>query len=111
MLSYHVITGDCMEAAGICDGDIVVLDRTLRPRMGEICACSVDGTEMVKEYLCPGFVGERRKGRVIQRSYAAEEILGVVVGVLKWRERPPETTPKATDFSWIRPLCTPPSKK
>ena len=45
------ITGDCMEGAGIFDGDIVIVDLERRPRSGDACICIVHGKALIKRYV------------------------------------------------------------
>lgn len=88
-----LVCGDCMEGAGICDGDICAVDFTRSPRPGlDACLCygRVPGESenhvMVKEYtgVWGGmqFVGTRYKqepGRFrMNCGFEPEAILGVV---------------------------------
>jgi len=45
---YARITGDSMEGAGISDGDIVVIDKSLEPKDGSIAVCFIDGEFTLK---------------------------------------------------------------
>lgn len=47
---YARVEGDSMRDAGILDGDIVVIDRSLEPRNGDFIAAFVDGEYTLKEY-------------------------------------------------------------
>lgn len=47
---YARIQGDSMKDAGIFDGDLVVVDRSLEPRDGDFVAACVDGEFTLKEY-------------------------------------------------------------
>ena len=47
---YARISGDSMRDAGIFDGDIVVIDRSLEPRDGDYVVAFVDGEFTLKEY-------------------------------------------------------------
>jgi DNA polymerase V len=47
---YARIKGDSMLDAGICDGDIVVVDRALRPNNGDFVVAHIDGEFTLKEY-------------------------------------------------------------
>ena len=42
--------GDSMDGAGISDGDLLVVDRSLRPADGDVIIASVDGDFTVKTY-------------------------------------------------------------
>ncbi len=42
------IRGDSMIDAGIFDGDLVIIDKSLRPRTGNIAVCFIDGEFTIK---------------------------------------------------------------
>lgn len=44
------VQGDSMDGAGINDGDLLVVDRSLRPASGDVVIASVDGDFTVKTY-------------------------------------------------------------
>lgn len=48
---YARIVGDSMEGAGISDGDIVVIDKSLEPKDGNIAVCFIDGEFTLKRIL------------------------------------------------------------
>ena len=49
--TYFVrVEGDSMVGAGIRDGDLLVVDRSLRPADGDVIIASVDGEFTVKSY-------------------------------------------------------------
>ena len=49
--TYFVrVQGDSMSGAGISDGDLLVVDRSLRPADGDVIIASVDGDFTVKTY-------------------------------------------------------------
>lgn len=49
--TYFVrVEGDSMVGAGISDGDLLVVDRSLRPADGDVVIASVDGDFTVKTY-------------------------------------------------------------
>jgi DNA polymerase V len=48
---YARIVGDSMEGAGISDGDIVVIDKSLEPKNGNIAVCFIDGEFTLKRIL------------------------------------------------------------
>ena len=49
--TYFVrVEGDSMIEAGIHDGDLLVVDRSLRPASGDVIIASVDGNFTVKTY-------------------------------------------------------------
>lgn len=45
---YGRVRGDSMQDAGIFDGDILVIDKSLEPRNGDIAVCFVDGEFTIK---------------------------------------------------------------
>lgn len=47
---YARIAGNSMQDAGINDGDIVVIDRSLEPHNGNFVAACIDGEFTLKEY-------------------------------------------------------------
>lgn len=58
--TYFVrVSGDSMSGAGISDGDLLVVDRSLRPADGDIIVACVDGDFTVKTLR----VSEREQGR------------------------------------------------
>ena len=49
--TYFVrVQGDSMSGAGISDGDLLVVDRSLRPASGDVIIACVDGDFTVKTY-------------------------------------------------------------
>lgn len=44
------VVGDSMEEAGVSEGDVLVIDKALRPEDGAMCVCFVDG-EFCLKYL------------------------------------------------------------
>jgi DNA polymerase V len=54
---FFSVEGDSMEGAQIFDGDILVVDKSIRPRHGQIVIAFVDGQRLVKRLY-------RRAGRV-----------------------------------------------
>ena len=63
--TYFVrVEGDSMIGAGIHDGDLLVVDRSLTPADGDVVIASVDGEFTVKTYRCamkPGADGRKRR--------------------------------------------------
>ena len=45
---YGRVSGDSMIGAGLDDGDLLVIDKSLEPRDGKIAVCFVDGEFTVK---------------------------------------------------------------
>ena len=85
---YARVSGDSMVGAGLDDGDLLVIDRSLNPENGKIAVCLVDGEFTVKRikkekkklYLMP----ENKKYRPIELKEENELIIwGVVEYVIK----------------------------
>ena len=85
---YARVDGDSMIGAGLEDGDLLVIDRSLNPENGKIAVCLVDGEFTVKRikkeknklYLIP----ENKKYKRIELKEENELIIwGVVEYVIK----------------------------
>ena len=85
---YAKVSGDSMIEAGLNDGDLIVIDRSLDPKNGKIAICLVDGEFTVKRlkrdknkfYLMP----ENKKYKPIELNEGNELIIwGVVEYVIK----------------------------
>jgi DNA polymerase V len=85
---YARVSGDSMIEAGLDDGDLLVIDRSLSPENGKIAVCLVDGDFTVKRikkekeklYLMP----ENRKYKPIELKEENELIIwGTVEYVIK----------------------------
>ncbi len=85
---YARVSGDSMVGAGLDDGDLLVIDRSLNPENGKIAVCLVDGEFTVKRikkekkklYLMP----ENKKYKPIELKEENELIIwGVVEYVIK----------------------------
>ena len=85
---YARVDGDSMIGAGLEDGDLLVIDRSLNPENGKIAICLVDGEFTVKRikkeknklYLIP----ENKKYKPIELKEGSELIIwGVVEYVIK----------------------------
>ena len=85
---YARVSGDSMVGAGLDDGDLLVIDRSLNPINGKIAVCLVDGEFTVKRikkekkklYLMP----ENKKYKPIELKEENELIIwGVVEYVIK----------------------------
>ena len=85
---YARVSGDSMIGAGLDDGDLLVIDRSLNPESGKIAICLVDGEFTVKRikkekekiYLLP----ENKKYEPIELRENNELIIwGVVEYVIK----------------------------
>ena len=85
---YARVSGDSMVGAGLDDGDLLVIDRSLNPENGKIAICFIDRDFTVKRirkekdklYLMP----ENKKYKPIELSEDNELIIwGVVEYVIK----------------------------
>jgi DNA polymerase V len=85
---YARVDGDSMIGAGLEDGDLLVIDRSLNPENGKIAVCLIDGDFTVKRikkeknklYLMP----ENKKYKPIELKEENELIIwGVVEYVIK----------------------------
>ena len=85
---YARVDGDSMIGAGLEDGDLLVIDRSISPENGKIAICLVDGDFTVKRikkekekvYLIP----ENKKYKKIELKEENELIIwGIVEYVIK----------------------------
>ena len=85
---YARVSGDSMVGAGLDDGDLLVIDRSLNPENGKIAVCLVDGEFTVKRikkeknelFLMP----ENKKYKPIELKEENELIIwGIVEYVIK----------------------------
>ena len=85
---YARVSGDSMVGAGLDDGDLLVIDRSLNPENGKIGVCLIDGEFTVKRikkeknklYLMP----ENKKYKPIELKEENELIIwGIVEYVIK----------------------------
>ena len=85
---YARVSGDSMIGAGLDDGDLLVIDRSLNPENGKIAVCLIDGEFTVKRikkekdklYLIP----ENKKYKRIEIKEENELIIwGMVKYVIK----------------------------
>ena len=85
---YARVSGDSMIGAGLDDGDLLVIDRSLNPENGKIAVCFIDGEFTVKRikkekskfYLIP----ENKKYKPIELKEENELIIwGIVSYVIK----------------------------
>jgi len=85
---YAKVSGDSMIGAGLDDGDLLVIDRSLSPENGKIAVCFIDGDFTVKRikkergkfYLIP----ENKKYKKIRiKKEDTLFIWGIVTYVIK----------------------------
>tara|TARA_Y200000002_G_scaffold366537_1_gene357583 strand:+ start:463 stop:894 length:432 start_codon:yes stop_codon:yes gene_type:complete len=58
---YARVSGDSMIGAGLDDGDLLVIDRSLSPENGKIAVCFIDGDFTVKRII-------REKGKLYLKA-------------------------------------------
>ena len=51
---YARVSGNSMENAGLSDGDLIVIDRSLNPENNKIAVCFIDGDFTVKRIIKKG---------------------------------------------------------
>ncbi len=85
---YGRVSGDSMIGAGLDDGDLLIIDKSLEPQDGKIAVCFIDGEFTVKRikvdkdslWLMP----ENQKYKPIKVTEDNEFIIwGVVTSVIK----------------------------
>ena len=85
---YARVSGDSMVGAGLEDGDLLVIDRSLNPENGKIAVCLIDGDFTVKRikkekhklFLIP----ENKKYKKIEIKEENELVIwGIVEYVIK----------------------------
>ena len=82
------VSGDSMIEAGIFDGDLLLVDRSLEPKSGDIVIAVLDGEFTVKRLLLKNgrveLRPENREFRIIRVPQGAElDIWGVVTNVIR----------------------------
>ena len=85
---YARVSGDSMLGAGIDDGDLLVIDKSLSPENGKIAVCFIDGDftvkRIVKEKGKLYLKAENKKYKSIELSEESELIVwGIVEYVIK----------------------------
>lgn len=85
---FFLVQGDSMEGAEIFDGDILVVDRSVRPRHGHVVVAFINGERLVKRlYRRAGrlaLVAENPAYPTLEIQDGMElEVWGVVVGKFK----------------------------
>ena len=85
---YARVSGDSMQGAGLDDGDLLVIDRSLQPQHGKVAVCFVDGEFTVKRlkvdkdavYLMP----ENKKYKPVKITEENQLVIwGLVTYVVK----------------------------
>ena len=85
---YARVSGDSMQDAGISDGDLLVIDRSLEPGNNKIAVCFLDGEFTVKRIKKKGsklFLKPENKNykKIAVNEESKLVIWGVVVYVIK----------------------------
>lgn len=92
---YGRVDGDSMIEAGICDGDIAVIDRSLEPVNGDVIVAYVNNEFTIKyldtTHVSEGYIKLRPANRAFRPiridSLDDFEVWGVVVWTIKsWRK-------------------------
>ena len=85
---YARVAGQSMIGAGLDDGDLLVIDRSLEPEDGKIAVCLIDGDFTVKrlkvEKDCVWLMAENKRYKPILVTEENELMIwGIVTHVLK----------------------------
>ncbi len=85
---YGKVKGDSMQDAGFNDGDLLVIDKSLRPSDGKIAVCFIDGEFTVKRIRkdkdCIWLVAENKKYKPIKVTEDNDFIVwGLVTNIIK----------------------------
>lgn len=85
---YAKVKGNSMKDAGITNGDIMVIDRSLEPKNGDIAVCYLDGEFTVKTIMIEKevvwLVAQNEQYAPIKVTAENELIIwGIVINVIK----------------------------
>ncbi|MFL2598468.1 MAG: LexA family protein [Flavobacteriaceae bacterium] len=85
---YARVTGVSMQEAGLDDGDLLVIDRSLEPQNDKIAVCFIDGSFTVKRLKvdvdCVYLMSENKNYKPIKVSEGDELLIwGIVTYVVK----------------------------
>ena len=85
---YARVTGVSMQGAGLDDGDLLVIDRSLEPQNDKIAVCFIDGSFTVKRLKvdvdCVYIMSEKKNYKPIKVSEGDELLIwGIVTYVVK----------------------------
>lgn len=86
---YGRVCGDSMRDAGIHDGDLLVIDKSLEPQNGKIAVCFIDGEFTVKkikiEHDCIWLMPANESFKPIKVTKDNEFMVwGIVINVIKF---------------------------
>ena len=91
---YGRVAGDSMQDAGICEGDIAVIDRSVEPQDGDVIVAYINGEFTIKfldlTHRKDGYIELRPANKKYSPIRIDEndsfEVWGVVVGTIKsWK--------------------------
>ena len=85
---YARVSGESMQGAGLDDGDLLVIDRSMEPQNNKIAVCYIDGAFTVKrlkvEVDCIYLMPENKNYKPIKVSEEDQlQIWGIVTYVVK----------------------------
>lgn len=85
---YARVTGVSMQEAGLDDGDLLVIDRSLEPQNDKIAVCFIDGSFTVKrlkvDVNCVYLMSENKNYKPIKVTEGDELLIwGIVTYVVK----------------------------
>ena len=85
---YGRVKGDSIKDAGIHDGDLLIIDKSLEPTNNKIAVCFIDGEFTVKririEKNCVWLIAENQNYKPIQVTKDNDFIIwGIVTNVIK----------------------------
>ena len=85
---YARVSGDSMKNAGLSDGDLIVIDRSLNPENNKIAVCFIDGDFTVKRIIKKGgelYLKPENKNykKIIIKEENQLMIWGIVTYVIK----------------------------
>ena len=85
---YARVSGESMQGAGLDDGDLLVIDRSMEPQNNKIAVCYIDGAFTVKrlkvEKDCIYLMPENKNYKPIKVSEEDQlQIWGIVTYVVK----------------------------
>ncbi|MDN3594382.1 LexA family protein [Zunongwangia endophytica] len=83
------VEGDSMEGAGIHDGDLLIINKSLPPKDGKIAVCFIDGEFTVKRIRIEKdtiwLIAENKKYKPIKVTQDNEFLIwGIVTNVIKY---------------------------
>ena len=85
---YARVSGESMQGAGLDNGDLLVIDRSIEPQNDRIAVCFIDGAFTVKrlkvEFDCVYLMPENKKYKPIKVNAEDELVIwGIVTYVVK----------------------------